>query len=82
MMFFFALKGDNFNGNLFAQQALDSGASLVIVDEEINVSSDRIVRVENSLHTLQALAKRIPREPFNKTILSLTSFNFKYSNAP
>jgi UDP-N-acetylmuramoyl-tripeptide--D-alanyl-D-alanine ligase len=61
---FFALKGDNFNGNHFAQQALDSGASLVIIDEEVNVSSDRIVRVENCLHTLQALAKRY-RETFS-----------------
>ena len=30
---FFALKGDNFNGNKFTQEALDKGASRVIIDE-------------------------------------------------
>ena len=73
---FFALKGDNFNGNHFAQQALDSGASLVIIDEEVNVSSDRIVRVENSLHTLQALAKRY-RETFSFPVIGITGSNGK-----
>ncbi len=73
---FFALKGDNFNGNLFAQQALDSGASLVIVDEDVNVPSDRIVRVENSLHTLQALAKRY-RGTFTFPVIGITGSNGK-----
>ena len=30
---FFALKGDNFNGNKFAQQAIDSGAAYAVIDE-------------------------------------------------
>ena len=30
---FFALKGDNFNGNTYAQKALTEGADLVIIDE-------------------------------------------------
>lgn len=73
---FFALKGDNFNGNNFAQQALDSGASLVIVDEDVNISSDRVVRVENVLSALQALAKRY-RETFTFPVIGITGSNGK-----
>jgi UDP-N-acetylmuramoyl-tripeptide--D-alanyl-D-alanine ligase len=73
---FFALKGDNFNGNHFAQQALDSGASLVVVDEDVNVSSDRVVRVENSLATLQAVAKRY-RQTFTFPVIGVTGSNGK-----
>jgi UDP-N-acetylmuramoyl-tripeptide--D-alanyl-D-alanine ligase len=73
---FFALKGDNFNGNHFAQQALDSGASLVIVDEEVNIDSDRIVLVENALIALQALAKRY-RETFTFPVIGITGSNGK-----
>ena len=54
---FFALKGENFNGNLFAQQALDLGAAYVIVDENVNSKSDKIIKVDDVLQTLQALAK-------------------------
>ena len=32
---FFALKGDNFNGNEFAQNALNEGAAYAVVDEEV-----------------------------------------------
>ena len=73
---FFALKGDNFNGNQFAQQAIEAGASIVVVDEEVNVSSDRIARVENCLYTLQALAKRY-RETFSFPVLGITGSNGK-----
>jgi UDP-N-acetylmuramoyl-tripeptide--D-alanyl-D-alanine ligase len=73
---FFALKGDNFNGNHFAQQALDSGASLVIVDEEVNITSNRVVRVENALIALQSLAKRY-RETFVFPVIGITGSNGK-----
>jgi len=73
---FFALKGDNFNGNQFAQQALDSGAFLVIVDEEVNISSDRVIRVENVLTALQAVAKRY-RETFTFPVIGITGSNGK-----
>ncbi len=61
---FFALKGENFNGNLFAQQAIELGAAYAIVDEEISFSSPKIIKVDNVLQTLQALAKH-HREQFN-----------------
>jgi len=53
---FIALKGDSFNGNLFASQALKSGCSYAVVDEDNNVTDERILRVDNCLKTLQELA--------------------------
>jgi UDP-N-acetylmuramoyl-tripeptide--D-alanyl-D-alanine ligase len=73
---FFALKGDNFNGNHFAQQAVDSGASLVIVDEEVNITSNRVLRVENALMALQSLSKRY-RETFAFPVIGVTGSNGK-----
>jgi len=60
---FFALKGENFNGNIFAQQAIELGAAYAIVDEEISFNSPKIIKVNNVLQTLQALAKH-HREQF------------------
>src|SRR3982750_4429677 len=54
---FFALKGPNFNGNLFAKQAIEMGASYVIADEETGETDKRIIRVNDALKTLQDLAK-------------------------
>lgn len=73
---FFALKGDNFNGNHFAKQALDSGASMVVVDESINLDSDCVVRVEDSLKALQLLAKMY-RQTFNFPVVGITGSNGK-----
>ncbi len=42
---FFALKGDNFNGNLFALQALEIGAAYAIVDEPFLGENKRIILV-------------------------------------
>ncbi len=53
---FFALKGANFNGNAFAVEALNKGAAYAIVDEGINTTNDRVLRVQNVLQTLQQLA--------------------------
>jgi len=53
---FFALKGPNFNGNKFAQQALDAGASYCIVDEKEAKVSERCFLVKDVLTTLQTLA--------------------------
>ena len=39
---YFALKGDNFNGNTFANQALKEGAKYVIIDEPEYKTSDRL----------------------------------------
>jgi len=74
---FFALNGENFNGNLFAQEALDKGARKVIVDEgAFHKNSGETILVENVLLTLQQLA-RFHREFLGLPIISLTGSNGK-----
>jgi UDP-N-acetylmuramoyl-tripeptide--D-alanyl-D-alanine ligase len=53
---FFALKGPNFNGNQFVQQALAAGAAYAIVDEETGIDDKRIIKVDDVLKSLQDLA--------------------------
>ncbi|MBE9489284.1 MAG: UDP-N-acetylmuramoyl-tripeptide--D-alanyl-D-alanine ligase [Bacteroidetes bacterium] len=73
---FFALKGDNFNGNRFAQNALAKGAKFAVVDEaKYAISSDYIL-VDNVLNTLQQLAK-YHRVYLNLKIIALTGSNGK-----
>ena len=73
---FFALKGPNFNGNKYAQQALNDGAAFCIVDEETGLTDERIIHVNNSLETLQALAKK-HREQFSIPFIAITGSNGK-----
>jgi len=74
---FFALKGENFNGNLFAQEALDRGAFKVIVDEEdFHKNTGETILVENVLLALQQLAN-IHRKYLGLPIISLTGSNGK-----
>lgn len=53
---FFALKGGNFNGNLFAQDALNKGAAYAVVDEASVANGDQFLLVEDVLQALQDLA--------------------------
>ena len=53
---FFALKGDNFNGNAFAEEALRKGAAYAVIDEDAYKKTDRIILVNDVLETLQQLA--------------------------
>ena len=73
---FFALKGDNFDGNEFALQALENGASYAVTDNGSLRGNDRIVVVENVLTTLQQLARH-HREQFSIPIFALTGSNGK-----
>jgi UDP-N-acetylmuramoyl-tripeptide--D-alanyl-D-alanine ligase len=73
---FFALKGQNFNGNRFAAEALEKGAAAVIVDEETSVESSKIIRVDNVLTTLQLLARH-HRLQFKIPFLAITGSNGK-----
>ena len=73
---FFALKGPNYNGNLFAQQALQTGAAYVVVDEPTNFTSDKIIQTPNVLATLQALAK-YHRQQLSIPFLAITGSNGK-----
>jgi len=73
---FFALKGDNFNANQFAEQALDSGCSLVVIDEANYQKDDRYFLVDDVLTTLQALAN-YHRKQLSIPIISITGTNGK-----
>ncbi|MEK7225473.1 MAG: UDP-N-acetylmuramoyl-tripeptide--D-alanyl-D-alanine ligase, partial [Bacteroidota bacterium] len=73
---FFALKGDNFNGNAFAKQAIDNGAAHAIIDESQYVIPGKTILVENVLATLQQLAKH-HRQQFDIPVLAITGSNGK-----
>lgn len=73
---FFALRGENFNGNEFAEEAIEKGAKFAIVDDRKYKTSDRIITVNNCLFSLQELAK-FHRRYINPTIIALTGSNGK-----
>ncbi|MFL3664221.1 MAG: UDP-N-acetylmuramoyl-tripeptide--D-alanyl-D-alanine ligase [Flavobacteriales bacterium] len=73
---FFALKGENFDANQFAQQALDNGASYAIVDDKNVVKSDKFILVDDVLTTLQSLANH-HRKQFKIPVIGITGSNGK-----
>lgn len=73
---FFALKGPNFNGNLFAANALQAGAAYAVIDEAQYVVSDKTILVDNVLTTLQELAK-YHRRQFIIPFIAITGSNGK-----
>ena len=73
---FFALKGDNFNGNVYAKQALEQGAALAVVDEPFYIENESYILVENVLLTLQDLAT-YHRQQLNIPVIGLTGSNGK-----
>lgn len=73
---FFALKGENFNGNKFAGEALQQGAMYAIIDEVEFKTNDNIILVENVLETLQELAT-YHRNFLKIPIIALTGSNGK-----
>jgi UDP-N-acetylmuramoyl-tripeptide--D-alanyl-D-alanine ligase len=74
---FVALKGANFNGNQFAEQALAVGARYALVDEADAATQDpRCLLVPNSLSALQDLARH-HRQTFTFPVIGLTGSNGK-----
>ena len=81
---FFALHGERFDGNKFAQQALESGASLAVIDKpevfatysQSPIAHSRILLVENTLLALQELARAWRRE-LGLPIIAITGTNGK-----
>ncbi|HVK97518.1 MAG TPA: UDP-N-acetylmuramoyl-tripeptide--D-alanyl-D-alanine ligase [Flavisolibacter sp.] len=73
---FFALKGEHFNGNEFARQAIDSGAAYAIIDEEKFSIPGKTFLVDNVLVSLQMLAKH-HRQQFKIPFLAITGSNGK-----
>ncbi len=74
---FFALKGDNFNGNKFAKTALDDGCSLAVIDEkEFALDDENYILVDNCLKALQNLARQY-RHHLGIKVIGLTGSNGK-----
>ena len=73
---FFALKGDNFNGNKFAADALSKGAAYAVVDEPEFDQGESYILVENVLDSLQKLARH-HRDQLGIPILAITGTNGK-----
>ena len=73
---FVAIKGDNFDANTFAKEALEKSASFVIIDNPDYFIDERTIIVKDSLATLQELAK-FHREYLNIPIIALTGSNGK-----
>lgn len=74
---FFALKGESFNGNQYAQDALDKGAALAIIDEpQYATDKLRFIVVDDVLNCLQQLA-RYHRDQLGLPILAITGTNGK-----
>ncbi len=73
---FFALKGENFNGNLYAQKALESGCAYAVVDQKEYATNDKCLLVEDTLVALQDLARH-HRIMLGKPIIGITGTNGK-----
>ncbi|PJJ10760.1 UDP-N-acetylmuramoyl-tripeptide--D-alanyl-D-alanine ligase [Flavobacterium sp. 1] len=74
--FFVAIKGDNFDANTFAKEALDKGASYVLIDNKDYFIDERTILVENCLTALQELSK-FHRNYLKLPIIALTGSNGK-----
>lgn len=73
---FFALKGENFNGNTFAAEALSKGAAFAVIDEPAFATDNRMILVDNVLLCLQQLAN-YHRNQLALPILAITGTNGK-----
>ncbi|MDD2326946.1 MAG: UDP-N-acetylmuramoyl-tripeptide--D-alanyl-D-alanine ligase [bacterium] len=75
---FFALKGERFNGNLFAEKALEAGCAYAVVDEWTGgvVADERIILVEDVLQSLQLLATHHRRQ-LRIPVIGITGTNGK-----
>jgi UDP-N-acetylmuramoyl-tripeptide--D-alanyl-D-alanine ligase len=72
---FFALWGENYNGNKFALEALEKGASWAVIDDPL-FETDRTILVDDCLFELQALAAH-HRKVMNVPVLAITGTNGK-----
>ena len=74
---FFALKGDTFDGNNYAVQALEKGCAFAVVDNpEVAKQDERLILVPDVLRALQELAA-YHRKAWGKTVLQITGTNGK-----
>ena len=73
---FIALKGETFNGNKFARQALEKGCRYAVVDEAEYADAPNIILVDDCLKTLQMLARE-HRRALGTPIVGITGTNGK-----
>lgn len=73
---FFALKGESFDGNAYADDALGQGAAWAVVDDPGVVKNDRYILVEDPIKTLQDLAN-FHRHKFHIPFIAITGTNGK-----
>lgn len=73
---FFALKGEKFDANTFAAEALNQGAAFVIIDNETYYTGDRCILVPDVLTALQDLARH-HRNQLHIPVIGLTGSNGK-----
>ena len=73
---FLALKGDSFDGNQFAAQALEKGCARAIVDEKEVARDERFILVDDCLQTYKDLAREHRRQ-FNIPVIGITGTNGK-----
>ena len=73
---FFALKGENFNGNRFAEEAIRKGAQYVLVDEAKYAPDARYILVDDVLSTMQQLATH-HRDHLDVNVFGITGSNGK-----
>jgi UDP-N-acetylmuramoyl-tripeptide--D-alanyl-D-alanine ligase len=73
---FFALRGEKFDANQFAEEAISKGAAAAVIDNPAYRKDDRYIVVPNALEALQQLA-RYHRDRLNIPVLGLTGSNGK-----
>lgn len=73
---FFSLKGENFNGNEYADKALEAGASYAVIDDGRYYKNSRYILVQDALKTLQELAS-YHRDQLTIPIIGITGTNGK-----
>jgi len=73
---YFSLKGGNFDGNVYARDALEKGAAYAVIDDEKFKTDDRMILVDDALQALQDLATH-HRRKLGVPILALTGSNGK-----
>ncbi|MFP4664460.1 MAG: UDP-N-acetylmuramoyl-tripeptide--D-alanyl-D-alanine ligase [Bacteroidales bacterium] len=73
---FFALRGDNFDGNKFARQALDKGAKYAVIDNPDFQDSDKMILTDDVLTTLQEMAG-FHRKQMKAKLIAITGSNGK-----
>ena len=73
---FFALKGDNFDGNEYAKSAIEKGASFAVIDNQTYCLNKKYILVDDVLSCLQELSQ-YHRKQLNCPVLGITGTNGK-----